>query len=157
MADWKTTIQRNMVSASLHQSKQVKVVSHDKESGQQVFTAITTNYNNLGPTPEGIVKGTNYKDFRIKFKSKGDAEEFLENLHAIMNSPRNDSGTSGVSGSGTSGVSGSGIPGTSGVSSSVIPVIPVEEGSTKTTIYIVVGIVLLLAALVGVVIWKKRK
>ena len=154
MADWKTTIQRNMVSASLCQTKQVKVVSLDKESGQQVFTAITTNYKNLGPTPEDTVKGTNYKDFRIKFKSKGDAEEFLENLHAIMNSPRNDSGTSGGNGSGTSGGSGSGTSGGSGSGTSVIPV---EEGSNKTTIYIVVGIVVLLAALVGVVIWKKRK
>lgn len=156
MADWRKTIKDGVLSTELcgWKDRDVKIHCYDKNIGDEVYKAITTHEGELSIAPKTYSgAASNRKNFTVEFDSEAKSKAFRETLNEIMNMDF----SSGVSGSGTSGISGSGIPGTSGVSSSVIPVIPVEEGSTKTTIYIVVGIVLLLAALVGVVIWKKRK
>lgn len=154
MADWRKTIKDGVSSTELcgWKDRDVKIHCYDKNIGDEVYKAITTHEGELSIAPKkysGAV--SNRKNFTVEFDSEAKSKAFRETLSEIMNMDF----SSGGNGSGIPGVSGSGIPGTSGVSSSVIPVI--EEGSNKTTIYIVVGIVVLLAALVGVVIWKKRK
>ena len=159
MADWRKTIKDGVKSVELcgWKDRDVKIHCYDKNIGDEVYKAITTHEGDLSIAPKKYSgAASNRKNFTVEFDSEAKSKAFRETLSEIMNMDF----SSGVSGSGTSGVSGSGIsgiPGISGGSSSVIPVIPVEEGSNKTTIYIVVGIVLLLAALVGLVIWKKRK
>ena len=152
MADWRKIIKDAVVATEVN-NKKVKVKCTDRGSREEVYSIINSHYSELDINPKNVSGASSGSNFTMKFDSSVEAKAFKDTIDAIKKMDF----SSGGNDSGTSGVSGSGIPGTSGVSGSVIPVIPVEEGSNKTTIYIVVGIVLLLAALVGVVIWKKRK
>ena len=149
MADWRKIIKDAVVATEVN-NKKVKVKCTDRGSREEVYSIINSHYSELDINPKNVSGASSGSNFTMKFDSSVEAKAFKDTIDAIkkmdFSSGGNDSGTSGGNGSGTS-----------GVSSSVIPVIPVEEGSNKTTIYIVVGIVVLLAALVGVVIWKKRK
>ncbi len=153
MADWRKIIKDGVSSTELcgWKDRDVKIHCYDKNIGDEVYKAITTHEGELSIAPKKYSgASSNRKNFTVEFDSEAKSKAFRETLSEIMNMDF----SSGGSGSGTSGGS---VPGTSGGSGSGTSVIPVEEGSNKTTIYIVVGIVVLLAALVGVVIWKKRK
>lgn len=161
MADWRKIIKDGVLSTELcgWKDRDVKIHCYDKNIGDEVYKAITTHEGELSIAPKKYSgASSNRKNFTVEFDSEAKSKAFRETLSEIMNmdfsSGGSGSGTSGGSGSGTSGGNDSGTSGGSGSGTSVIPV---EEGSNKTTIYIVVGIVVLLAALVGVVIWKKRK
>lgn len=161
MEDWRKIIKDGLKSVEYTgpKDKHLKIHCYDKNIGKDVYRAITEHESELGISPEGYSgDAVVLKNFTVKFDSNAKSKAFKDTLTEIKEMDfsvfGDDSGTSGGNGSGTSGGSGS-VP--SGGSGSVPSVIPVEEGSNKTTVYIVVGIVVLLAALVGVVIWKKRK
>ena len=145
MADWRKTIKDGLKSVEFvgNKNQNLKIHCYDKNIGKDVYRAITEHESELGISPEGYSgDAAILKNFIVKFDSNVKSKAFKDTLTEIKEmdfSVFDD------------------VPGTSGGSGSGTSVIPVEEGSNKTTIYIVVGIVLLLAALVGVVIWKKRK
>lgn len=77
MSNWKEIIKSGVESVEIYSSTWVKVNCFNKDIGVEVFAAIKSNYQSLGPEPVKYVKGTNYKDFRFKFESSADASSFL--------------------------------------------------------------------------------
>lgn len=133
---------------SIKKKVNVRVVCKDNKSGKAAKKIIGENINSLsgGYEMKKISSGLTSKDFTLKFKVSTGAENFRKNILAIMNDKSitakdpvdqdealDPDRIAAMAGTGDSG-----------------------ENSSNTTIFVIVGSVLLLLAVIGIVIWKKK-
>ena len=160
--NWKKLIKDGILGVDIYQKDQVKITCRSKADGEDVYNVINSHYEELGGAPKKVVKGTSYKDFRLKYSSSAKAKEVKEILDEIRNTdftkkPENDTPESSVPESSVpeSSVPESSVPETP--ASSAPSVETTSETSDNTVLYIGIGAAVLLAVVVGLVIWKKRR
>ena len=104
------------------------------------------------------MKGTSYKDFRLKYSSSAKAKEVKEILDEIRNADYSkkpaDTPAPETSSPETS-VPETSVPETSSPSEGIVET--TVETSDNTVLYIAIGAAVLFAVVVGLVIWKKRR
>ena len=150
--NWKKLIKDGILGVDIYQKDQVKITCRSKADGEDVYNVINSHYEELGGAPKSVVKGSSYKDFRLKYSSSAKAKEVKEILDEIRNAdytkkPEDD--TPAPSAPETS------APETP--ASSAPSVETAVETSDNTVLYIGIGAAVLFAVVVGLVIWKKRR
>ena len=150
--NWKKLIKDGILGVDIYQKDQVKITCRSKADGEDVYNVINSHYEELGGAPKSVVKGSSYKDFRLKYSSSAKAKEVKEILDEIRNAdytkkPEDD--TPAPSAPKTS------APETP--ASSAPSVETAVETSDNTVLYIGIGAAVLFAVVVGLVIWKKRR
>ena len=83
MSDYKTILKSNIMSVEL-KKKKVKITNHNNKAGKTVLSTLTQNPSIFGVQDYDIRKGLTAKDFTVKFNDKEDAENFYDNVMAIM-------------------------------------------------------------------------
>ena len=156
--NWKKLIKDGILGVDIYSKDQVKITCRSKEDGAEVYSAINSHYEDLGGSPKSVVKGTSYKDFRLKYSSSAKAKEVKEILDEIRNADYSkkpaDTPAPETSSPETS-VPETSVPETSSPSEGIVET--TVETSDNTVLYIAIGAALLLAVVVGLVIWKKRR
>ena len=158
--NWKKLIKDGILGVDIYQKDQVKITCRSKADGEDVYNVINSHYEELGGAPKKVVKGLNYKDFTLNYSSTVKAKEVKEILDEIRNSdftkkPEDDTPSSSVPESSAPETSASSAPETP--ASSAPSVETTSETSDNTVLYIGIGAAVLLAVVVGLVIWKKRR
>lgn len=156
--NWKKLIKDGTLGVDIYSKDQVKITCRSKADGEDVYNVINSHYEELGGSPKSVVKGTSYKDFRLKYSSSAKAKEVKEILDEIRNADYSnkpaDTPAPEASVPETS-VPETSVPETSSPSEGVVET--TVETSDNTVLYIAIGAALLLAVVVGLVIWKKRR
>ncbi len=161
--NWKKLIKDGTLGVDIYNKDQVKITCRSKADGEDVFNVINSHYEELGGSPKSVVKGTSYKDFRLKYSSSAKAKEVKEILDEIRNAdyskkpadtPAPETSSPETSSPETS-VPETSVPETSSPSEGIVET--TVETSDNTVLYIAIGAALLLAVVVGLVIWKKRR
>lgn len=83
MSDYKTTIKSNVQMVEWDK-KEVKITCVNNKAGKTVLQQITQNASLFGGETYDIKKGLTAKDFTVKFKKKDHAEDFYNNVMAIV-------------------------------------------------------------------------
>ena len=156
MVDWKSCIKSGILGVNAEKD-QVKINCRSKEDGAEVCSVINSHYEELGGAPKSVVKGSSYKDFRLKYSSSAKAKEVKEILDEIRNAdytkkPEDDTPAPSVP---ETSAPETPAPETPAPETSA-PETPVET-SDNTVLYIGIGVAVLLVVVVGLVIWKKRR
>lgn len=86
MSDYKTTIKSNVTTVELD-GKVVKITCANNKAGNTVLTMLTQNASIFGGQNYDIKKGLTAKDFKVKYKKKDHAEDFYQNVMAIVSDP----------------------------------------------------------------------
>ena len=86
MSDYKTTIKSNVTAVELD-GKEVKITCANNKAGNTVLQQITQNASIFGGQNYDIKKGLTAKDFKVKYKKKDHAEDFYQNVMAIVSDP----------------------------------------------------------------------
>lgn len=156
--NWKKIIKDGILGVDIYSKDQVKITCRSKADGEDVYNAINSHYEELGGSPKSVVKGTSYKDFRLKYSSSAKAKEVKEILDEIRNADYSkkpaDTPAPETSSPETS-VPAPSAPETP--ASSAPSVETAVETSDNTVLYIGIGAAVLFAVVVGLVIWKKRR
>lgn len=84
MTDYRTTLKSNIQSVEVNK-KNVKIDCHNAKAGKLVITTLNQNTGIFGGNSYNIADGLTAKDFKVKFDSKEDAQEFHNNLVSILN------------------------------------------------------------------------
>ena len=83
MSNYKTTIKSNVQMVEWDK-KEVKITCVNNKAGKTVLQQITQNASLFGGENYDIKKGLTTKDFTVKFKKKDHAEDFYNNVMAIV-------------------------------------------------------------------------
>ncbi len=84
MTDFRVTLKSNIQSVEVNK-KNVKIDCHNAKAGKLVITTLNQNTGIFGGNSYNIADGLTAKDFKVKFDSKEDAQEFHNNLVSILN------------------------------------------------------------------------
>ena len=163
--NWKKLIKDGILGVDIYQKDQVKITCRSKADGEDVYNVINSHYEELGGAPKSVVKGSSYKDFRLKYSSSAKAKEVKEILDEIRNAdytkkPEDDTPAPSAPETSAPETPASSAPETSAPetpASSAPSVETAVETSDNTVLYIGIGAAVLFAVVVGLVIWKKRR
>ena len=153
MSDYKTILKSNIMSVELNKKK-VKIDNHSNKGGKTVLSTLTQNPSIFGGSGYDIKKGLTAKDFTVKFDDKDSAENFYDNVMAIM-SDKNVQVGSAVT-SGWDALTDKVI----GTMDNQVPqqtAAPAEDSDDNKTVLIIGGAVVLILVIVLVIWAAKRK
>lgn len=158
--NWKKLIKDGILGVDIYSKDQVKITCRSKADGEDVYNVINSHYEELGGSPKSVVKGSSYKDFRLKYSSSAKAKDVKEILDEIRNAdytnkPEDDTPAPSAPETPAPETPASSAPETP--ASSVPSVETAVETSDNTVLYIGIGAAVLFAVVVGLVIWKKRR
>lgn len=170
MTDYRTTLKSNIQSVEVNK-KNVKIDCHNAKAGKLVITTLNQNTGIFNGNSYNIADGLTAKDFKVKFDSKEDAQEFHNNLVSILNDktvPVEAAAKSGLQNvvAGVKNTVSTVISNVAGgtTETSTAPAAPAitslqdnddEESSSKMPLIIGGGVVLLVV--IALVIWKLKK
>lgn len=97
MSDYKTILKSNIMSVELNKKK-VKIDNHSNKAGKTVISTLTQNPYIFGGSDYDIKKGLTAKDFTVKFDDKDSAEDFYDNIMAILSDKNVQAGAAVTSG-----------------------------------------------------------
>ena len=97
MSDYKTRLKSNIMSVEL-KKKKVKIDNHSNKAGKTVISTLTQNPYIFGGSDYDIKKGLTAKDFTVKFDDKDSAEDFYDNIMAILSDKNVQAGAAVTSG-----------------------------------------------------------
>lgn len=97
MSDYKAILKSNIMSVELNKKK-VKITNHSNKAGKTVLSTLTQNPSIFGGSDYDIKKGLTVKDFTVKFDDKDSAEDFYDNIMAILSDKNVQAGAAVTSG-----------------------------------------------------------
>lgn len=97
MSDYKTILKSNIMSVELNKKK-VKIDNHSNKAGKTVISTLTQNPYIFGGSDYDIRKGLTARDFTVKFDDKDSAENFYDNIMAILSDKNVQAGAAVTSG-----------------------------------------------------------
>lgn len=170
MTDYRTTLKSNIQSVEVNK-KNVKIDCHNAKAGKLVITTLNQNTGIFGGNSYNIADGLTAKDFKVKFDSKEDAQEFHNNLVSILNDktvPVEAAAKSGLQNvvAGVKNTVSTVISNVAGgtTETSTAPAAPAitslqdnddEESSSKMPL--IIGGAVVLLVVIALVIWKMKK
>lgn len=170
MTDFRTTLKSNIQSVEVNK-KNVKIDCHNAKAGKLVITTLNQNTGIFGGNSYNIADGLTAKDFKVKFDSKEDAQEFHNNLVSILNDktvPVEAAAKSGLQNvvAGVKNTVSTVISNVAGgtTETSTAPAAPAitslqdnddEESSSKMPL--IIGGAVVLLVVIALVIWKMKK
>lgn len=170
MTDYRTTLKSNIQSVEVNK-KNVKIDCHNAKAGKLVITTLNQNTGIFGGNSYNIADGLTAKDFKVKFDTKEDAQEFHNNLVSILNDktvPVEAAAKSGLQNvvAGVKNTVSTVISNVAGgtTETSTAPAAPAitslqdnddEESSSKMPL--IIGGAVVLLVVIALVIWKMKK
>lgn len=171
MTDYRVTLKSNIQSVEVNK-KNVKIDCHNAKAGKLVITTLNQNTGIFGGNSYNIADGLTAKDFKVKFDSKEDAQEFYDNLvTGIMNNKSIKTEESQKSGwqNFTAGVKNtvntvvSNVAGGTATDASTAPAAPAvtplpdDEKETSSNMPLIIGGAVVLLVVIGLLVWKMKK
>ena len=170
MTDFKVTLKSNIQSVEVNK-KNVKIDCHNAKAGNLVITTLNQNTGIFGGNSYNIADGLTAKDFKVKFDSKEDAQEFHNNLVSILNDktvPVEAAAKSGLQNV-VAGVKNtvstvvSNVVGGTAADASTAPAAPAitslqdDEKETSSNMPLIIGGAVVLLVVIGLLVWKMKK
>lgn len=167
MTDYRVTLKSNIQSVEVNK-KNVKIDCHNAKAGKLVITTLNQNTGIFGGNSYNIADGLTAKDFKVKFDSKEDAQEFHNNLVSILNDktvPVEAAAKSGLQNV-VAGVKNtvstvvSNVVGGTDADASTAPAITSlqdDEKETSSNMPLIIGGAVVLLVVIGLLVWKMKK
>ena len=173
MTDFRVTLKSNIQSVEINK-KNVKIDCHNNNAGKLVITTLNQNTSIFGGNNFKIADGLTAKDFKVKFDSKDDAQEFYDNLvDGIMNNKSvkveeaQKSGVQkvveGVKNTVSAVVGGTASAATTATDATAAPAITSLQNNEDTSssssskMPLIIGGAVVLLLVIGLIVWKTRK
>ena len=154
MSDYKTILKSNIMSVEL-KKKKVKIDNHSNKAGKTVISTLTQNPYIFGGSDYDIKKGLTAKDFTVKFNDKDSAEDFYDNIMAILSDKNVQAGAAVTSG--VDALLDKVIGNVNGQTTQQAPAPALGDDSDDNKTVLIIGGAVVLILVIVLVIWAAKR